>query len=91
MRCPHCQGSFAASLPRSELRRRLWKRGYSYARKGEQDKAIADYTEAIRLDPKTQIRELCDGLVVLGLFGVGPTPVVASNSIFIDAVAIVAR
>jgi len=33
---------------------------------------------------KTQIRELCDGLVVLGLFGVGPTPVVASNSIFIS-------
>ena len=29
-----------------------FKRGISYAKKGDYDKAIADYTEAIRLDPK---------------------------------------
>ena len=29
-----------------------FERGDSYAEKGDHDKAIADYTEAIRLDPK---------------------------------------
>jgi len=29
-----------------------FERGDSYAEKGDYDKAIADYTEAIRLDPK---------------------------------------
>lgn len=28
------------------------KRGYAYVQKGEYDEAIADYTEAIRLDSK---------------------------------------
>ena len=35
-----------------EIRRGYCNRGIAYRHKGEYDKAIADYTEAIRLDPK---------------------------------------
>jgi serine/threonine protein kinase/tetratricopeptide (TPR) repeat protein len=44
----------AASLEQGKRLRQLtyYKRGASYAEKGEYDKAIADLTEAIQLDPK---------------------------------------
>ena len=35
------------------------RRGYAYQAKGNRDKAIADYTEAIRLDPKDSVAH-CD-------------------------------
>ena len=35
-----------------KMPRRIANRGMAYGNKGEYDKAIADYTEAIRLDPK---------------------------------------
>ena len=32
-----------------------YNRGYAYRKKGDMDRAIADYTEALRLDPKYAI------------------------------------
>jgi tetratricopeptide (TPR) repeat protein len=42
----------ALSCSRQNTENTYYNRGISYAEKGEHDQAIADYTEAIRLDPK---------------------------------------
>ena len=39
-----------------------WERGLAYENKGEHDRAIADFTEAIRLDPKYDIEYYGRGL-----------------------------
>ena len=42
-----------------------FNRGLAYGRKGEHDKAIAEYTEAIRIDPNPAVAYFSRGIAYL--------------------------
>jgi tetratricopeptide (TPR) repeat protein len=48
----YCGGSAESQIQNQHDKNRFLASGSSWQRKGEHDKAIADYSEAIRLDPK---------------------------------------